>query len=109
MLRNTKQKYKIDYVETFAPVTKMNTVRVFSLAAHSRWTLHQFDVKNTLAPEYLEKEIFMELPPGLNYELDNINKVCRMKKAPHGLKQSLTAWFERFTGAMHIEVIPLCS
>ena len=41
------QTYGIDYTNTFAPVTKINTIRVFlSLAANLDWPLQQFDVKN---------------------------------------------------------------
>ena len=41
------QTYGVDYIETFAPVAKMNTVRVIlSLAANYGWNLQQFDVKN---------------------------------------------------------------
>ena len=41
------QTYGVDYQETFAPVAKMNTVRILlSLAAHYNWQLLQYDVKN---------------------------------------------------------------
>ena len=41
------QSYGVDYQETFAPVAKLNTVRVLlSLAANQDWPLLQFDVKN---------------------------------------------------------------
>lgn len=41
------QTYGIDYQETFAPVAKLNTIRVFlSIAANLDWKLHQLDVKN---------------------------------------------------------------
>ena len=41
------QTYNIDYDETFAPVAKMNTVRIMiSCAANFGWSLHQLDVKN---------------------------------------------------------------
>jgi hypothetical protein len=41
------QTYGIDYEETFAPVAKMNSIRVLlSIAANLDWPLHQFDVKN---------------------------------------------------------------
>lgn len=39
----TKQPLSLDYLETFAPVAKMNTVRVLlSLAAKYGWELQQF-------------------------------------------------------------------
>jgi hypothetical protein len=41
------QTYGIDYLETFAPVAKLNSVRVLlSLAANRDWPLRQLDVKN---------------------------------------------------------------
>jgi len=44
----------IDYLKTFAPITKMNTIRVISFAAN--WELQQLDVKNAYMEE-LEEEI----------------------------------------------------
>ena len=41
------QSYGVGYQETFAPVAKLNTMRVLlSLAANQDWPLLQFDVKN---------------------------------------------------------------
>jgi len=57
------QTYGVDYMETFAPVAKMNTVRVIlSLAANYGWNLQQFDVKNAFLCGEIEEEIYMELP-----------------------------------------------
>jgi hypothetical protein len=43
------QTYGIDYKETFAPVAKMNSIRVLlSMATNLNWPLHQFDVKKCI-------------------------------------------------------------
>lgn len=94
------QTYGIDYHETFAPVAKLNTVRLLlSLATNLNWNLQQFDVKNAFLHGDLEEEAYMEPPPGFNQKFGT-NQVCRLKKALYGLKQSPRAWFGRFTKAM---------
>ncbi|XP_039170323.1 uncharacterized protein LOC120294339 [Eucalyptus grandis] len=93
------QTYGVDYQETFAPVAKINSVRILlSLAAAFDWPLHQLDVKNAFLNGDLEEEVFMSLPPGF---AETEGKVCRLKKSLYGLKQSPRAWFERF-GKMQI-------
>jgi len=46
----------IDYLKTFTPITKMNTIRLISFAANYDWELQQLDVKNAYMEE-LEEEI----------------------------------------------------
>ena len=94
------QSYGIDYKETFAPVAKLNTIKVLlSLALNLDWPLHQLDVKNAFLNDDLEEGVYMEVPPGLETHM-NSNKVCKLKKSLYGLKQSPRAWFERFTKAV---------
>lgn len=94
------QSYGLDYQETFAPVAKLNTVRVLlSLAANQNWPLLQFDVKNAFLHGELSEEVYMDPPPGIPEYL-NTPMVCRLKKALYGLKQSPRAWFGRFTKSM---------
>ena len=82
------QVYGGDYLHTFAPVAKFNTVRVLlSLAANLGWSLQQYDVKNAFLHGDLEEEVYMDLPPGYN-PTTNGKVMCRLKKALHGLKQS---------------------
>ena len=97
------QKYGLDYQETFAPVAKMNIVRLLlALAAHRGWTLQQYDVKNAFLHGDLIEEIYMALPPGYSSLVPSTpaSIVCHLRKSLYGLKQSPQAWFARFTTAM---------
>ena len=75
------QTYIIDYHETFAPVAKINTIRVLlSLAANLDWPLQQFDVKHAFLHGELEEEVYMDLPPGFTTTSD-VGKVCKLNKS----------------------------
>ncbi|CAL9017436.1 unnamed protein product [Prunus brigantina] len=94
------QTYGVDYLETFAPVAKLNTVRVLlSLAANRDWPLLQFDVKNAFLHGDLKEEIYMDLPPGI-LVTSKEGVVCKLRKSLYGLKQSPRAWFGRFAASM---------
>jgi hypothetical protein len=90
------QTYGIDYLETFAPVAKLNSVRVLlSLAANRDWPLQQLNVKNAFLNGDLEEEVYMDAPPRFGEKFGT--KVCKLKKSLYGLKQSPRAWLEKFT------------
>ncbi|BFG20722.1 hypothetical protein CerSpe_069960 [Prunus speciosa] len=94
------QTYGIDHQETFAPVAKINTIRVLmSLAANLDWPLLQYDVKNAFLHGELQEEVYMEPPPGTSMALGP-NTVCKLRKSLYGLKQSPRAWFGKFTDSM---------
>ena len=89
------QTYGVDYQETFAPVAKMNTVRILlSLVAHYNWKLLQYDGKNAFLYSDLDEVIYMNIPAG--FERNTGNKMCKLKKSIYGLKQFPRAWFGRF-------------
>jgi hypothetical protein len=88
-----KQRYSIDYEDTFSPVVKAATIRlVLSVAVSQGWSLRQLDVQNAFLHGVLEEEVCMKQPP--RYE-DKVNPgyVCKLDKALHGLKQAPRAWY----------------
>ncbi|CAN1170240.1 Retrovirus-related Pol polyprotein from transposon TNT 1-94 [Linum perenne] len=98
--RGFTQTYGIDYMETFAPVAKMNSIRILlSVAVNLDWPLYQLDVKNAFLNGKLEEEVYMAPPPGFEKRLGE-GKVCKLQKSLYGLKQSPRAWFERFGRAI---------
>ena len=95
------QRYGIDYRDTFAPVAKINTIRILiSIAANRDWPLQQFDVKNAFLDGDLEEEVYMELPLRVKNGSSCKGEVCKLKKSLYGLKQSLKAWFGKFSTTM---------
>ena len=63
VVKGYTQTYRIDYQEIFAPIAKMNKVRILlSLAVNFDWLLLQFDVKNTFLHGDFEEEIYMDIP-----------------------------------------------
>ena len=86
------QTYGVDYSDTFSPVAKMTSVRVFlSLVATYDWPLYQLDIKNAFLHGDLQEEVYMEQPPGFVSQGES-GKVCRLHKSLYGLKQSPRAY-----------------
>ena len=55
----------MDYSDTFSPVAKVTSIRLFiSLSTTHGWDLHQLDIKNVFLHRDLAEEVYMEQPPG---------------------------------------------
>ncbi|KAG8499488.1 hypothetical protein CXB51_005964 [Gossypium anomalum] len=77
--RGFAQTYGLDYEETFAPMAKLNTIRVLlSIAVNLEWPLIQLDVKNAFLNEELNEEVYMDFPPGFE---GSKGQVCKLKKS----------------------------
>ena len=89
------QQHGVDYTEVFAPVARLDTIRlVIALAAQKGWSIYQLDVKSAFLHGELSEEVFVEQPRG--YEIKGSEqKVYKLKKALYGLKQAPRAWYSR--------------
>ncbi|HEY5813547.1 MAG TPA: reverse transcriptase domain-containing protein [Terrimicrobiaceae bacterium] len=88
--RGFSQRYGIDYYETFAPVVRMESLRILlAIAAKEDLEVHQMDVITAYLAGELEEEIYMEPPAGLP---GSGQKVCKLRKGLYGLKQSGRVW-----------------
>jgi histone deacetylase 1/2 len=95
-----KQRYGIDYGDTFSPVVKAATIRIVLAISVSRgWSLRQLDVKNAFLYGVLEEEVYMKQPPGFENP-DAPDYVCKLDKALYGLKQAPRAWFSRLSSKL---------
>lgn len=96
-----KQRFGIDYFDTYSHVVKPTTIRVLiSLAMSKGWKMRQIDVQNAFLHGVLEETVYMRQPPG--YEDNHVppDYVCRLNKALYGLKQAPRAWHSRLTGKL---------
>ena len=89
------QQEGIDYEETFAPVARLEAIRMLlAFACHKNFILYQMDVKSAFLNGYINEEVFVEQP--LGFERFNFpNHVFKLKKALYGLKQAPRTWYEK--------------
>ncbi|GKA43987.1 retrovirus-related pol polyprotein from transposon TNT 1-94, partial [Tanacetum coccineum] len=82
----------IDFEESFAPVVRIEAIRIFvANAAHKNMTIYQMDVKTAFLNGELKEEVYVSQPEGF-VDQDNPSHVYKLKKALYGLKQAPRAW-----------------
>ncbi|KAI3758488.1 hypothetical protein L6452_06052 [Arctium lappa] len=88
-----RQEEGIDYDETYAPVARLETIRMFlAYAAHKNFTVFQMDVKTTFLNGILKEEVYVSQPEGFVNQ-EKPNHVYILDKALYGLKQAPRAWY----------------
>ncbi|PKI71448.1 hypothetical protein CRG98_008121 [Punica granatum] len=91
-----RQNKDLNYFDTYAPVARMTSIRVFmALASIHKLHVHQMDVKTAFLNGDLEEEVYMEQPEGFVLP-GNEHKVCKLIKSLYGLKQAPKQWHEKF-------------
>jgi hypothetical protein len=102
------QQYGVDYTEVFAPVARMDTVRmIVALAAQRKWKIYQLDVKSAFLHGKLSENVFVEQPKGYEKK-GSEGKVYQLHKALYGLKQAPRAWFSRIAAYFKDEGFETC-
>ncbi|GKD88806.1 putative ribonuclease H-like domain-containing protein, partial [Tanacetum coccineum] len=88
------QEEGIDYDEVFAPVAKIEAMRLFlAYASFMGFMVYQMDVKSVFLYGKIEEEVYVCQPLGFE-DLDNPDKVYKVVKALYGLHQAPRAWYE---------------
>nr|GFC10807.1 hypothetical protein [Tanacetum cinerariifolium] len=82
------QKDGVDFEESFAPVARLESVRLFiAYTAHKSFTVYLMDVKTVFLYGPLKEEVYVNQPDGF-VDLYHPDNVYRLKKALYGLKQA---------------------
>jgi len=80
------QQEDIDYTETFAPVARLEAIRLLlSYAVNHGIILYQMDFKSAFLNGVIEEEVYVKQPPGFE-DLKHPDHVYKLKKSLYGLK-----------------------
>nr|GEZ71237.1 hypothetical protein [Tanacetum cinerariifolium] len=91
------QKEGVDFEESFAPVARLDAVRLFiAYATHKSFTVYQMDVKTTFLYVPLKEEVYVNQPDRF-VDPYHPDKVYCLKKALYGLKQAPRAWYDELS------------
>nr|GEW31992.1 retrovirus-related Pol polyprotein from transposon TNT 1-94 [Tanacetum cinerariifolium] len=89
-----RQEEGIDFEESFAPVARIEAIRIFiANAASKNMTVYQMDVKTAFLNGELKEEVYLSQLEGF-IDPDHLTHVYRLKKALYGLKQAPRAWYD---------------
>nr|GEY79125.1 hypothetical protein [Tanacetum cinerariifolium] len=97
VVRGYRQEEGIDFEESFAPVARMEAIRIFlAYAAHKLFSVFQMDVKTKFLHGSLKEDVYVCQPEGF-IDADHPSHVYKLKKALYGLKQAPRAWYDELS------------
>nr|GFC24135.1 retrovirus-related Pol polyprotein from transposon TNT 1-94 [Tanacetum cinerariifolium] len=95
--RGYVQNEGVNFKESFAPVARLEAVRLFiAYVAHKSFTVYQMDVKTTFLYGPLREEVYVNQLDGF-VDPYHPDKVYRLKKALYGLKQAPRVWYDELS------------
>ncbi|GJX93206.1 putative ribonuclease H-like domain-containing protein [Tanacetum coccineum] len=90
------QEEGIDYDEVFAPVARIEAIRIFlAYASYMGFMVYQMDVKSAFLYGQIEEEVYVCQSPSFE-DPDHPDKVYKVVKALYGLHQAPRAWYDTF-------------
>nr|GEV93262.1 retrovirus-related Pol polyprotein from transposon TNT 1-94 [Tanacetum cinerariifolium] len=97
VVRGYRQEEGIDFEESFAPVARMEAIKIFlAYVAHKSFSVFQMDVKTALLHGTLKEDVYVCQPEGF-IDVDHPSHVYKLKKALYGLKQAPRAWYDQLS------------
>ncbi|GJS02791.1 retrovirus-related pol polyprotein from transposon TNT 1-94 [Tanacetum coccineum] len=89
-----RQEEGIDFKESFAPIARIEAIRIFvANAAHMNMTIYQMDVKTAFLNGELKEVVYVSQPEGF-VDQNNPSHVYKLKMALYSLKQAPRAWYD---------------
>ena len=77
-----------------------STTSLIAVSTARNWPLFQMDVKNAFLNDELSEEVYMKLPSSYSHPPGFPHRVCRLRRALYGLKQSPRAWFGKLSSTI---------
>ncbi|GJS26232.1 putative ribonuclease H-like domain-containing protein, partial [Tanacetum coccineum] len=88
-----RQEEGIDYEEVFAPVARIEAIRIFlAFASYMGFIVYQMDVKSAFLYGTIDEEVYVSQPSGF-IDPQHPNKVYKVVKDLYGLHQASRAWY----------------
>nr|GEV35522.1 putative ribonuclease H-like domain-containing protein [Tanacetum cinerariifolium] len=92
-----RQEEGIDYDEVFAPVARIEAIRLFlAFASYTGFMVYQMDVKSVFLYGRIDEEVYVTQPKGF-VDPQHPKKVYKVVKALFGLHQAPRAWYATFS------------
>ncbi|GJV08343.1 retrovirus-related pol polyprotein from transposon TNT 1-94 [Tanacetum coccineum] len=94
VVRGYRQEEGINFEESFAPVARMEAIRILlAYGTHKSFIVFQMDVKTAFLHGTLKEDVYVCQPEGF-IDADHPSHVYKLKKALYGLKQAPRAWYD---------------